>query len=508
MIAIAPEALPLVAMAAPAVAAACALWLPARLAAFWGAPASVVATAATALLLPPVRAGMAVEVTPFEILPDLSLSLRVDALGITFALLASGLWVATSVYAAGYAAADALKHRPRFFAAFAASIGATLGIAFAGDLLTFFVFYELLTVTTYPLVVHKETERAYAAGRRYLLFALGGGLLMLTAVAWTWQLTGTLAFRPGGFIPAATAPPVLAALFALFVGGVAVKSAVMPAHAWLPMAMVAPTPVSALLHAVAVVKAGVFGTMRVLGFVLGPDALGTIRGTEVLAVLAVATILAGSVIALRQENLKRRLAYSTIVHLAYIVLGVALVSAESLTGAVLHMVNHGLAKITLFFCAGAIFVTTHRENVSDLAGLGRRMPWTFGAFTVASLALIGVPGLAGFPGKFLLARGALAVGDLVALTVMLGASLLTAAYLLPIVRLAYFPGPRERVTPLRGTATVASDPLRRHEAPASMVVPLVVTAGLAIAFGALPSVMGAQFALAAEVARSVFGGAP
>jgi multicomponent Na+:H+ antiporter subunit D len=486
--------LPLIALGAPLVAALLALLGPRRWVAAWGGAAAVVSAAACAALLPAVRAGAPVEAILLTLVPGLDLVFRVDALGLTFALLAAGLWTVTSVYAAGYASADKLKHRPRFFAAFAASIGAAVGVAFAGNLLTFFLFYELLTLATYPLVVHKETERAFAAGRRYLLFALGGGLALLTAVAWTWQLTGTLDFRAGGFIPPATAPAVLAGLLALFAGGVAVKSAVMPLHAWLPNAMVAPTPVSALLHAVAVVKAGVFGAMRVVGFVFGPETLAAFRGIEVVAVLAAATILAGSVIALRQDNLKRRLAYSTIVHLSYIVLGAALVSAPALTGSVLHMVNHGLAKITLFFCAGAIYVTSHRENVSDLAGMGRRMPWTFGAFTVASLALIGIPGLSGFTGKFFLARGAIAAGDPAALAVMLGASLFTAADLLPIVRIAYLPG-------APGQGAVGA----RREAPAAMVVPLVVTAVFAAAFGFLPLVVDVQYGLADAVAASVFG---
>ena len=485
--------LPVIAFTVPLVAVLFTLFGPRRLAGVWGGIAAVVSAAACAALLPAVRDGTPVEVTLFTLVPGLDLAFRVDALGLTFALLAAGLWIVTSVYAAGYATADKLKHRPRFFAAFAASIGAAIGVAFAADLLTFFLFYELLTLATYPLVVHKETERAFAAGRRYLLFALGGGLALLTAVAWTWQLTGTLEFRAGGLLPASTSPAVLAGLLALFAAGVAVKSAVMPLHAWLPGAMVAPTPVSALLHAVAVVKAGVFGTMRVVGFVFGPETFESFFGIEVLAILAMSTILAGSVIALKQDNLKRRLAYSTIVHLSYIVLGAALVSAPAFTGSMLHMVNHGLAKITLFFCAGAIYVTTHRENISDLAGVGRRMPWTLGAFTVASLALIGIPGFAGFTGKLFLARGAIAAGDFVALGVMLGASVFTAAYLLPVIRIAYLPG-------TTGDGT-------RKEAPAAMVVPLVITAALAALFGFLPLIVDVQFELAQSAAARVFEGA-
>ena len=494
-----PGTLSGVALGAPFLAALLILIAPARLAEWWGYLAAGIAVAATALMLPPVRAGEPVTLTLLPLTEGLDLRLDVDALGLTFALLASGLWVVTSLYSSGYVRATDLAHRPRFFAAFAASIGAALGVALAGNLLTFFLFYELLTLATYPLVVHKETATAFAAGRRYLAFSLGGGLALLTAVAWTWQIAGTLDFTPGGFLHLHASGATLLALFVLYVAGVAVKSAVMPLHAWLPAAMVAPTPVSALLHAVAVVKAGVFGTLRVLGFVFGPASLAGFPGAHVLAGLAMVTIVAGSLIALRQDNLKRRLAYSTVVQLSYMVLGGALVAPLAMVGSVVHMVNHGLAKITLFFCAGAIYAAAHRENISELGGLGRQMPWTFGAFTVASLALVGLPLLSGFVGKFFLARGAIDAGDLVAAGVMLGASLLTAAYLLPIVRIAYFPG--ASAAGESGPAAHAS-----AEAPAAMVVPLVATAILVVLFGMLPLMMNVQFDLAAEVAARVFGG--
>jgi multicomponent Na+:H+ antiporter subunit D len=488
------------AVATPFVAAALILLLPRRFAAAIGYPAAFLTAGCAAALLGAVRAGESPALEALRVFPEAGIAFRVDALGITFGLLASGLWIVTSFYSHGYARADDLKHQPRYFASFAASIGAAMGIAFAGNLLTFFLFYETLTLATYPLVVHKETERAFAAGRRYLLFALGSGLFLLTAVAWTGALTGSLDFVPGGMLQGAAPPAVLAVLFVLFVVGVSVKSAVMPLHAWLPAAMVAPTPVSALLHAVAVVKAGVFGMMRVLAFVFGPVSLAAMRGAEVLAVLAATTIVIGSLIALRQDNLKRRLAYSTVVHLSYIVLGAALVAPSGLIGSTLHMVNHGLAKITLFFCAGAIYVTTRLENVSQLRGLGRRMPWTFTAFTIGSLSLVGIPGLSGFVGKLFLARGAVEADDLTALAVMLGASLFTAAYLLPIVQTAFFPGP------------VADDEPEWHadvrEAPPLLLVPLLVTAALTIAFGLLPVVIGAQYGLAAAATAAVFGGAP
>jgi multicomponent Na+:H+ antiporter subunit D len=487
-----------VAVGVPFLATLLILTGPKRAAELWGYVAAAISAVATALMLPVVLAGGVVEQTLIQLAPGLDLSFRIDALGVTFGMLASGLWIVAGAYAVGYARADEMKHRPRFYAAFAASIGAALGVAFAGNLLTFFLFYELLTLCTYPLVVHKENAAAFAAGRRYLLFALGSGLALLTAVAWTYFLTGTLDFTAGGFLHGAASPGVLAVLFALFVTGVAVKSGIMPLHAWLPGAMVAPTPVSALLHAVAVVKAGVFGVMRVMGFVFGPASLAGFNGAHVVAALAGTTIVVGSLIALRQDNLKRRLAYSTIVHLSYIVLGAALVTPFAMVGSVMHMVNHGLAKITLFFCAGAIYATTHKENISDMAGLGRTMPWTFGAFTIGSLALVGIPGMSGFVSKFFLSRGAIQGDELWALGIMLGASLLTAAYLLPIVRTAFFPGP---MTDSEGRPVPAPP---RAEASNLMLVPLLITALLVILFGAVPPIIGVQYDLASQVSEQVF----
>jgi multicomponent Na+:H+ antiporter subunit D len=484
-------------IAIPFAAAALILFTPRRLAEFWSYLAAILTAACVWPLLWSQSAGMSLELEALRLVPGISLTFRLDALGLTFALLASALWIVTTLYSSGYARADNLKHQPRYFAAFAASIGAAMGIAFAGNLLTFFLFYEALTLATFPLVVHKESEKAFAAGRRYLFFALGGGLALLTAIVWTWTLTGTMDFVPGGFLEGHASPAALSVLFSLFALGVCVKSAVMPLHSWLPAAMVAPTPVSALLHAVAVVKAGVFGVMRVTGFVFGPATLTGLTAAHVLATLAAGTIVIGSLIAIRQNNLKRRLAYSTIVHLSYIVLGAALIAPFGLVGSVMHMVNHGLAKITLFFCAGAIYATTHLENVSDLRGLGHKMPWTFGAFTIGSLGLIGIPGLSGFVGKFFLSRGAIEAGDMAALVIMLGASLFTATYLLPIVQLAFFPGPAvEGRTEWHPGVS---------EARPALLIPLLITSVLVVVFGVVPQVIGVQYNLAAEVAGRVFG---
>lgn len=490
------NALILCALLGPFIAASLSLAGPRRLAEVWQYAAAVVSLLASAGLAARVLAGDQPGLTLVPLAPGLDLALRVDALGITFATLASGLWLAASVYSSGYVRAEDTDHRPRYFACFAGSIGAALGVAFAENLLTFLLFYELLTLMTYPLVVHKQTPEAIAAGRRYLTFALSAGMVLLVAIAWTWHAAGTIDFRGGGILAGKLGAVPAAVLFVLFLSGCGVKAAIMPLHSWLPAAMVAPTPVSALLHAVAVVKAGVFGCIRIVGYVFGPEA---IAGTPVVAVAAAFcgfTILAGSLLALRQDQLKRRLAYSTIVQLSLIVLGALLMSPIALTGSVLHLVNHGVAKITLFFCAGAIIATNHIDKISQMKGLGHRMPWTFGAFTVASLGLIGMPGLCGFISKLFLVRGAWQSGEVVYLVVLLVASLFSASYLLPIIYTAYFDPPDGD----HGGHAVES---RR-----SMVGPLVATAVLVVLFGLVPAVINIQHDLAAGVAQQVFGGAP
>jgi multicomponent Na+:H+ antiporter subunit D len=481
-------------------AAAIAIGLVPKLSEFVSFLASLITVVAVVMLLSGTLAGQSAEVELVQVIPGLGLGLRVDALGMTFALLASGLWVLSTLYSTGYVRANNLKHRPRYFACFAASIGAAVGVALAGNVLTFLLFYEALTLATYPLVLHKETPEAVSAARRYLVFALSGGVLLTIATVWTWALTGTLEFVPGGFMHLVTGPAALGPLFLLYILGAGVKAAIMPLHSWLPAAMVAPSPVSALLHAVAVVKAGVFACIRVLNYVFGPASLGQTNWTNVLLAVCAATILIGSLLALRQDNLKRRLAYSTIVHLSYIVFGAALLTPSGLTGAIFHMANHGLAKITLFFCAGAIYATAHLERVSQLRGLARRMPWTWAAFTIASLALIGIPGLCGFVSKLQLARGTLDAQHHFYAFVLLGASLLTAAYLLPIVRTAYLDEP-DRVDDEHHSEPVG-------EARLAMVIPLTATAALVVIFGLWPLAIDVQHSLAALATQHVFGVVP
>ena len=355
-----------------------------------------------------------------------------------FALVASSLWVVNSIYSIGYMRANDEPRQTTFYVCFAVALGSTIGIAFAKNLFTLFLFYEALTLSTYPLVTHKRNEEAIRAGRIYLVLLLGTSLLLfLPAIIATWVLAGTLDFRPGGIFPADISAPVIAALLLLYVFGIG-KAAVMPLHFWLPAAMVAPTPVSALLHAVAVVKAGVFSILKVAVLVFGVDTLSSAGQSAWLTVVAGTTILVASIIALKQDNLKRRLAYSTISQLSYVVLGVAILAPISVTGAAMHIAAHAFSKITLFFAAGSIYTAAHLTEVSQLDGIGRRMPWTMGAFAIGALGMIGVPPTAGFLGKWFILSGAMQTANWLAVAVIFVSTLLNAGYFLPIVYRAFF----------------------------------------------------------------------
>lgn len=465
--------------------------------------AGAVATfAVVASMLPAVLDGAVPTTSLGEPVPGVELSLRADGMGMVFGLLASLLWVLASFYAIGYMRGSGAKHQTRFYAFYALCLSTAFGVAFAGDLLTFFVFYELLTVSTYPLVTHKGDTEAVAAGRKYLGYLIAGGAAVLLGLAIVYQAVGDLTFAPGGFVGDALGPGLTATVFVLLAVGFGTKAGVMPLHAWLPAAMVAPTPVSALLHAVAVVKAGVFAFGRLIGFVVGPDVLAGLWSATALAAFAGATILVASLVALRQDHLKRRLAYSTIAHLAYIVLGFALLSTDAFDGSLLHILNHGALKITLFFCAGAIHVHLHLDHVSELDGIGRRMPFTMGAFALASLGLAGLPPMGGFVSKWHLVLGAYDAEAYVFAAVMVGAGLLTAGYLFPIVYRAFF----------RPAPTADADATQEHPPPTGrdasplMVVPLTVTAGLGLLLG-LGDWLGV-YELASQVAAAVTGVAP
>ena len=445
---------------------------------FWSVAAGVLQAAFVISIIPAVLAGRTPECVLFRILPGIELAFRADGFGVLFGLGASLLWIATSFYSIGYMRSLREHAQTRYFACFALALSATMGVAFSANLFTLFLFYEALTLATFPLVGHKETAEAVAGARTYVVYLLGAAkLFLVTALILTYNVAGTLEFRKGGILPAsaiASEPALLYVVFALFLFGFA-KSAVMPLHSWLPAAMVAPTPVSALLHAVAVVKTGVFSTLRVFLFVFGPSAMRSLGADKLALVVAAVTILGGSLLALGQNNLKARLAFSTVSQLSYIVLGAALLTPSGILGGIAHITNHAVSKITLFLCAGSIYVSTHKTEVSQMSGLAKRMPWTMAAFATASLSLVGIPLACGFISKWYLAVGSLERGNVWLLGVLLASSLLNAAYLGPIVFRAYF---EEEPAGSHSDAVV--------EVP-WMVVPLGVTALATLILGVYPN---------------------
>ncbi|MEE2658017.1 MAG: monovalent cation/H+ antiporter subunit D family protein [Candidatus Latescibacterota bacterium] len=414
-----------------------------------------------------VNDGVQPAVTLMELVPGLSLQLKVEPLGMIFSLIASGLWIATSIYSVGYMRGHGESNQTRYYFFFAVAITAALGVAYAGNLLTLFVFYEVLTLSTYPLVTHERTEEAMRGGRVYMGILISTSVaFLLWAVIWTYHLAGTLDFVDGGILAGRADVPTLTFLLALFAFGTG-KAALMPFHRWLPAAMVAPTPVSALLHAVAVVKAGVFSVMKIAVYVFGIDTLNSMGLSQWLQYVAGGTILISSLIAMTKDNLKARLAYSTVSQLSYIVLGAALANELGVLGGSLHIVTHAFGKITLFFCAGAIIVGAHKTEISDMRGLGRRMPFTFGAFLLGSLSIIGLPPFAGAWSKWYLLLAALDADQLILVGVLLVSSLLNIAYLLPVAVTGFFAPPEGEEGGLK-------------EAPVACVLPLCFTAASCI----------------------------
>jgi len=377
------------------------------------------------------------QITLFNIVGNLGLAFSVEPLGLVFAGLVCALWPVSAWYAVSYLYQNALQRKTHFLACYSLAIGSALGVAFADNLLTLFIFYEVLSLSTYPLVIHSRSGEARHAGWLYLLTLIGASMLfLLTAIIWIGYRAGTLDFALGGILADTMSDTEITVLLALVVFGVA-KAAIMPLHRWLPSAMVAPAPVSALLHAVAVVKAGVFTIMKIVVYTFGIDVLAAV-GSDWLIYLTSFTIVAASVIALRQTQLKRMLAYSTISQLSYIVLGVALLHPVALLGAALHIVAHGFAKITLFFAAGAIYTANGFSKIRELDGIGRAMPWTMGLFAVAALSIIGMPALIGFSSKWFLLQGAVASDAYFAAAILVAGSVLSAAYLLPVIHRAFF----------------------------------------------------------------------
>ena len=458
----------------------------------WTILAALSQFAVVSSMLSAVLSGLRPETTLFDIAPGVSLALKADPLGLSFALSASLLWFFTSFYSIGYMRALKEHNQTRYFASFAVCLAATMGIAFAANLLTFLIFYEVLTIATYPLVIHKESAAAVSAGRKYLAFLLTAGVSLLLAVGLTQWMAGNLNFSAGGFLSPAMGQAQLLALFVLFLVGVGTKAGLIPFHSWLPAAMIAPTPVSALLHAVAVVKAGVFGFARVMGFVFGPELAGQIGATTLTTVAAGATVVLASLLAMAQDNLKRRLAYSTIGHLSYIILGTALLAPAGWLGGLFHVTTHAAMKITLFFCAGAIYVKTGRENISELDGIGRQMPFTMAAFAVGALGLAGLPPVGGFISKWFLAQGTVETGQPILLAVLLLSGLLNAGYLFPIVIRAFFKS--------------SNDFAKFDEAPLLVVIPLLFTAAFALLLGIYPDGIFHFYSLSAEAVVSVLKG--
>lgn len=436
---------------------------------------SVILFGCVVMILPDVLSGARPQLQLIEPLPGLPFAFEVEPLGMLFALIASGLWIVNSLYSIGYMRGNGEAHQTRFYVCFALALAAAIGIAFAANLITLFLFYEMLTLVTYPLVTHQGTEAAKQGGRVYLGLLVGTSVLfLLPAIVYTWHVAGTTDFRVGGILAGHQAGPGLVALLMLFMFGIG-KAALMPFHRWLPAAMVAPTPVSALLHAVAVVKAGVFTVVKILVYVFG---IGTLAGaTDWLIAVAGFTILAASVVALRADNLKRRLAYSTVSQLSYVVMAAALLAPLSVVGAVFHIAAHALGKITLFFAAGSIYTAAHKTGVSQLDGIGRRMPWTMAAFAIGALSMIGLPPAAGFVSKWYMLSGAMAGAHWLAVAVIVGSTLLNAGYFLPILHRAFFRAPS------------AEDAAHPHgEAPLPMVIALTLTAAGTVALFFLPDV--------------------
>ncbi|MEM8681898.1 MAG: monovalent cation/H+ antiporter subunit D family protein [Pseudomonadota bacterium] len=389
-------------------------------------------------LVPMIFAGERPGFVATEMAPGLSIAFEIEPLGMLFAALASSLWIVNSIYSIGYMRGNKEKNQTRFYVMFAVSLAAAMGIAFAGNLLTLFLCYEILTLSTYPLVSHKGDQATVRSARVYVGILLSTSIgLLLPAIIWTYSLAGTGEFTVGGILEGKIDGPAVGLLLALFVFGIG-KAAVMPVHRWLPAAMVAPTPVSALLHAVAVVKAGVFTVTKVIIYTFGVDFLFAEPSSGWLLYAAAFTIIAASVVALKQTNIKRLLAYSTVAQLSYVVLAAAILKPLAEIGAAIHMLAHAFGKITLFFAAGAIYVAAKKTEVHQLAGIGRRMPITMTAFTIGALSMIGVPPTAGFVSKWYILAGAFQSDNYVALFTIVGSTVLNAAYFLPLIYLAWF----------------------------------------------------------------------
>lgn len=458
----------------------------------WTILAGIINVILVFMVIPKLLSGVVFETERFTLVPNVDFFFKIDTTGMIFAGLAAVLWVAVSFYSIGYMRADKKKNQTGYFAAFAICILSVMGISFAGNLLTFFIFYEILTMATYPLVVHNRNEDAIKAGRKYLAYTLISGQIFLIGLIWLYFVTGSTDFTPGGVFTGAEDPFTVKMIFCLLIVGASVKAGIMPFHGWLPAAMTAPTPVSALLHAVAVVKAGVFAIVRIVGYIFGFDLLSGLGLADYLAWIAAFTIITASIIALRQDNLKRRLAFSTIGQLSYIVLGVALVNEQAFAGGVFHIVAHAFMKITLFLCAGAIFINTGYKHISQMHGIGKKMPITMAMFGIASLGISGLPFTVGFISKWNLVMGSIAGGKVFYVFVLIASAMLSASYLFTIFVLAFYEKNEEYT--------------EYKEIRKDMLIPIVFTGVTSVILGVYPNFLLNFYELAIRSAEIVARG--
>lgn len=445
----------------------------------WTIIAGILQFSLVASMIPTVLDKKVIEclLFPQTMLEGIAFGFKVDAFGIIFALTASFLWILVSFYSIGYMRSLKEHAQTRYYFCFAIAIFGAIGVAMSANLLSMFIFFEILTVSTYPLVIHDQTPEALSAGRKYFAYLLTAGVFLLFAIMMTYYLTGTTDFTGGGIKALRTgfeagdlASLTLIILFFCFLLGF-MKAAWMPFHSWLPTAMIAPTPVSALLHAVAVVKAGVFGIVRIVCYIYGVDLMTSLGLGIALACIAGFTMIVANLFAIAQDNLKRRLAYSTINQLSYIILGAALLTSDGIRGAMIHIPFHGFMKITLFLCAGAIMVVTGKKNISEMGGVGKTMPVTMLAFTITAFGMCGIPPACGFISKWFLCLGTLQAHEIIFLFVLLIASLLDVVYFFPIIHTAFFKQPEGEVKEMEV-----------KEAPLFMLIPLSITAIFSVLF--------------------------
>ncbi|MCW7753300.1 monovalent cation/H+ antiporter subunit D family protein [Desulfobotulus sp. H1] len=452
----------------------------------WSLTGAVLTFISVALLVPHLLAGGSYSFTLFELWPGISVTFQVDGLGLLFAGTASFLWILASIYCVGYMRGLNEHAQTRFYVCYAVSVGAAMGGAFSGSLFTLYLFYEIVSIFTYPLVMHHQDEEGYEGAQKYIVYLMfTSKAFLLPAMAIIYVQCGTLDFAAGdiasGIFPGDASRFMVVTSYILLFFGFA-KAGIMPLHSWLPSAMVAPTPVSALLHAVVVVKIGVFSICRIMLSVFGVDLLADTGLGLITAYFVSFTIIMASVIALTKTNLKARLAYSTVSQLSYIILGVALLTPNGITGGLIHIANHGFAKITLFFAAGCIFVATQKKDIREMAGLGFAMPLTMLAFSLASLSMIGVPPVSGFVSKWYLALGTMDINNLILLTVLMVSSLLNAGYFVPVILTAFFGKPAEG-------AVVTAGFVETRPLILLMVIPLCITGAISVAIGIKPDLL-------------------